>query len=188
MPAILVTPPAGEPVTLAEAKAHLRITHNDEDALLGALVTAARRVTEARTGLRLMAQAWSVFRDGWPVEGAIEIPLAPVLSLDELAVFGEDDQKAVIDPSHYTVDFASRPARLVPRGGRQWPRPGRRLNGIGIRLTAGFGTSAQSVPQPLRQAILMLVAHYYAQRGEEAPPGLPQSVGALLDPFREVRL
>jgi uncharacterized phiE125 gp8 family phage protein len=44
------------------------------------------------------------------------------------------------------------------------------------------------VPQPLRKAILLLVAHYYAHRGEEAPPGLPQSIGALLDPFREVRL
>jgi uncharacterized phiE125 gp8 family phage protein len=118
----------------------------------------------------------------------IEIPLAPVLSVEELAVYGEDDQKAVIEPSHYVVDAASRPARLMLRGSRQWQRPGRQLNGIGIRVRVGYGTAPGDVPAPLRQAVLMLVAHYYAGRGEDTRPAMPVSLDALLSVFREVRL
>lgn len=188
MGAILVQAPASEPVSLAEAKAHLRVVHGEDDQLVASLITAARRVVEARTGLCLMDQAWLCFRDSWPADGVIELPVAPLRAVDEIGVFGEDDQKAVIDPAHYVVDAASRPARVLLRGSRVWPRPGRALNGIGIRVEAGYGTAAQDVPQPLRQAVLLLVAHFHAQRGDEPGRGLPLNLGALLAPYRRVRL
>jgi uncharacterized phiE125 gp8 family phage protein len=188
MPQVLVSPPAVEPVSLAEAKAHLRVTHNEEDAVIGALIASARRVAEARTGLCFITQDWICFRDAWPEQGVLDIQLAPVLSVEELAVFGEDGQKAVIEASHYVVDAASRPARLMLRGSRQWQPPGRQLNGIGIRVRAGYGTAPGAVPAPLRQAVLMLVAHYYGARGEDSRPALPVSLDALLSVFREVRL
>lgn len=188
MGAILVQAPASEPVSLAEAKAQLRVAHGEDDQLIAALVTAARRVVEARTGLSLMAQDWLCLRDDWPPDGVIALPVAPVRAVDEVGVFGEDDVTAVIDPAHYILDAASRPARVLLRGSRQWPRPGRALNGIGIRVAAGFGAAPQDVPQPLRQAVLLLVAHFYAQRGDEPGRGLPLNLAALLDPYRMVRL
>lgn len=184
---VLIQAPASEPVVLAEAKAQLRLVGSDDDQLVASLVTAARRVVEARTGLCLIAQGWMCFRDDWPATGVIELPVAPLVSLDEIGVYGDDDQKAVIDPAHYVVDAASRPARVMLRGSRIWPPAGRAVNGIGIRLQAGFGTNATDVPQPLRQAVLMLVAHFYAQRGDEAGPALPAGLAALLDPYRLVR-
>ena len=187
MTSIMVNPPSAEPVPLAEAKAHLRVGHNDEDALISALIASARRVVEARTGLLLMAQVWTAFRDGWPEDGTLELPLWPVRVVDEIAVFGEDDQKAPVDPAHYVVDLVSRPARIMLRGSRQWQRPGRRMNGIGIRLQVGYAT-ADSVPPPLRQAVLMMVAHWYNHRGDETPPGLPASLAAVLALYRTVRL
>lgn len=188
MPSILVTPPQVEPVTLADAKAHLRISHADEDQLIGALISAARRVAEARTGLCFIRQGWAYFRDAWPEDGIIALPLGPVLSVEDLAVFGEDDEKAVIDPAHYVVDPASRPPRLMLRGSRIWQRPGRAVNGIGVTLVAGFGTSPDEVPQPLRLAMLQLVAHWYEHRGSDAPPPMPVKIDALLNPYRMVRL
>jgi uncharacterized phiE125 gp8 family phage protein len=62
------------------------------------------------------------------------------------------------------------------------------VNGIGIRVTAGFGPQGADVPQPLRRAVLLLVAHVFAQRGEEAGGGLPPGLGPLLAPYRMVRL
>ncbi len=188
MPTILVTPPQAEPVTLAEARAHLRITHADEDPLIGGLIAAARRLAEARTGLCFIRQVWMLFRDDWPQDGIIELPVSPVLDVEELAVFGEDDQKAVIEPAHYVLDAAGRPARVMLRGSRIWQPPGRAMNGIALTIEAGFGAAPHSVPEPLRLAMLQLVAHWYENRGTDAPPAPPVMVDALLAPYRSVRL
>jgi uncharacterized phiE125 gp8 family phage protein len=188
MPSILVTPPQAEPVTLADAKAQLRISHADDDQLIGTLISSARRVVEGRTALCLIRQQWMQFRDAWPEDGVMALPLWPIISVEELAVFGEDDQKAVIEPSHYVVDAASRPARVMLRGSRLWQRPGRAMNGIALTVEAGFGATPESVPEPLRLAMLQLVAHWYENRGTDAPPPPPVTVDALLAPYRWVRL
>lgn len=188
MPSILVTPPAQEPISLTEAKAHLRMVHNDEDALIASLITASRRHVEAQTGLVLIAQEWQILIDEWPLAGTVDLATAPLLSVDEVAIFGEEDDKAVVDPAHYYADLASRPPRLMLRGSRLWPAPARAGNGIGITVTAGFGISGDNVPSELRQAILLLVAHWYEHRGNAKPPALPLTLGALLAHFREVRL
>jgi uncharacterized phiE125 gp8 family phage protein len=188
MPSILVTPPTIEPVTLVEAKAHLRVGHADEDALIGTLISAARRHVEARTGLFLIEQGWTCFRDDWPDDGVIELPLAPLLAVGELATFDEADVKTVIDPDHYLVDGTSRPPRLVLRGSRVWTRPERIANGIAVAVTAGFGPTETDVPEPLRQAILILVAHWFDHRGDGRPPSPPLTVETLVKQFREMRL
>ncbi len=188
MASVLVTPPAIEPVSLAEAKAHLRISHLDEDALISTLIVSARRIVEARTGLVLIEQDWTCYLDDWPEDGVIAIPLAPVSAVDEVSVFGENDIAAAIDPAHYYVDVASRPPRLLLRGSRVWARPGRIANGVAIAVKAGFGVSASSVPEALRQAILQLVAHWHEHRGHAEPPALPLTLDTLLQPYREVRL
>lgn len=188
MPSILITPPAVEPVSLAEAKAHLRVGHADEDALISTLITAARRHTEAQTGLAFLSQQWRLFRDDWPEDGIVHLPLAPLMSVDEVAVYGDDDVKAVIDPAHYYADAASRPPRLLLRGSRVWARPGRIGNGVALLFTAGYGASGAAVPADLRQAVLQLVAHWYEHRGAANPPPPPLTVNTLLGGFREMHL
>ena len=188
MPSILITPPAAEPISLAEAKAHLRAVHADEDQLIGTLINSARRIVEARSGLLLIQQTWKCYLDDWPETGIIDLPLSPVQAIADLAVYGEDDIAALIDPAHYFADTLSRPARLVMRGSRAWARPGRAANGIAITLTVGFGAAASAVPAPLRQAILILVAHWFEHRGNANPPPLPLTLDALIRPYRGVRL
>lgn len=188
MTAVLVTPPAIEPVTLAEAKAHLRVGHDDENDLIATLIVAARRQVEARTGLALIAQHWTVLRDDWTMDGIVPLPVMPLMAIDEVAVFGDDGEKAVIDPAHYHADLASRPPRLLLRGSRVWARPGRIGNGIAITVQAGFGAAAADVPAPIRQAILLMVAHGFAHRGDGTPPPPPLTIETLLQPFRAVRL
>jgi uncharacterized phiE125 gp8 family phage protein len=184
MPSLQTSPPATEPVTLAEAKAHLRVTHYDDDAYIGTLIKTARQSIEAQTGLGLISQAWSVFRDDWPENGVIELPLAPVLDIADIKVHGDDDTFAIIDPAHYYEDKVSRPARIILRGSRSWVRPGRLANGIEILLTIGF----VAVPEPLREAVLQLVGHWYEIRGNETVDEKPLHVAQLLRPYRELRV
>jgi uncharacterized phiE125 gp8 family phage protein len=184
MSIILTTPPTVEPVNLAEAKAHLRVTHADDDTFISTLIVTARRVIEQRYGLSLMQQSWSVFLDRWPNCAVLPLPLFPVQSITDVKIYGDDDVAATLDPAHYFLGAASRPSRLVLRQGRIVPPPGRRANGIEIKLTSGFA----AVPQHIKQALLLIVADYYANRGDVENASLPLSAVELLATYREVRL
>ena len=188
MPSILTTPPAVEPVSLAEAKAHLRSSASGDDDMISRLIIAARRHIEAQSGLALIQQVWSHYRDDWPAVGVVELPLHPLISVDDVNIFGEDNIAASVDPAHYYVDRISHPPRLLLRGSRVWARPGRIGNGIEIVLTAGFGPAAIDVPAELRQAMLDLIAHWFAQRGDERETSLPLTIDGVIERFREKRL
>jgi uncharacterized phiE125 gp8 family phage protein len=168
MSLILTTPPAVEPVSLAEAKAHLRVTHADDDSYISTLIVSARRCVEMRTGLRLITQTWSQFMDCWPPGGIVELRLNPVSAVSDVIVYGDTDTPAMIDPAHYFLDATSNPPRVVFRQGRNPSPPGQRAKGIEVRVTAGFGLPA-SVPQELKQAVLLLVADGFAHRGDDSP-------------------
>lgn len=188
MPLILTTPPAAEPVTLAEAKAHLRITHADDDAYISTLIKSARQAIEIRTGTGLITQDWSLLLDDWPETGEIRLPIAPILDVTDIKVWSDADVAATIDPAHYYEDKASRPPRIVLRGSRSWVRPGRIANGIEVLLSVGYGATGTAVPDPLRQAILQIVALWFATRGDEGAQGEPLTIAQLIAPYRVVRL
>lgn len=187
MPLILTTPPAAEPVSLAEAKTHLRVTHADDDAYIARLIVAARRAVEQATALRLVTQGWSLFVDRWPDCPALPLQLAPVTAISDIITYGDDDTTATVDPAHYYLDHASRPARAVLRDGRTPPRGGRPVNAIEVRFTAGFG-AATAVPEDLRQAILLTLAHWFDHRGDGEGGALPMAALDLLAVHRSVRL
>jgi uncharacterized phiE125 gp8 family phage protein len=188
MSLILTAPPAGEPVSLAEVKTHLRITHTDDDSYLARLITAARRQIENQCGCALLTQSWSLYLDRWPDDACVRVPIYPVASITDIIIYGESDTPATLDPAHYYLDSKSRPARVTLRNGRPFPQPGRSLNGIEIRLQMGYGASASSVPDDIRQAILLAVANWFANRGEGATIALPPMTRELLAPYRAVRL
>jgi uncharacterized phiE125 gp8 family phage protein len=187
MSLILTTPPATEPVSLAEAKAQLRVTHTDDDVYISTLIVSARRRIEARTGLRLITQGWSQFMDCWPVGGMIALGLTPVSAVSDVIVYGDTDAASTVDPAHYFLDAASHPPRVVFRQGRNPSPPGRPANGIEVRITAGFGLAA-AVPQDLKQAILLLVADGFAHRGDETARPMPPAVLELINAYRVMRL
>jgi uncharacterized phiE125 gp8 family phage protein len=107
-------------------------------------------------------------------------------------LYDEAGATTTLDPATYLLDGAGAPPRLVRHGALVWPKPGRIANGIEVAFTAGYGTAAADVPSPIRQAILILIAHWYEHRspleeGAAAQP-VPDMVSELLAPFRTVRL
>ncbi|HEX3653731.1 MAG TPA: head-tail connector protein [Rhizomicrobium sp.] len=179
----LITPPVVEPVTLADAKLHLKVDTSDDDALITQLITAARARAEWHTGRPLNTQSWILWLDGWPQCGIIEIPLPPLQSVTSVTVYALDDSATVLDPATYQVDAASAPARLTLKSTVLPPTNLRAINSVAIAFTAGYGDDADDVPAGFRAAILELIAFLYEPRGE-APAELPLDVLALLAPFR----
>jgi uncharacterized phiE125 gp8 family phage protein len=178
-------------VTAAEAKAHLRVDGTDEDTLIASLILTARLHVETALGLALITQSWRLLLDRWPPEKDIELPLQPLQTIDAVRVLPAEGAATVIDPANYLADTASAPPRLV-RTGVIWPQPGKAANGVEIDFTAGYGALAADVPAPLRQALLLLVAHWYENR-EPITVGAPETivpgpVSDLLGPYRVRRI
>jgi len=192
MPLILTSGPAVEPVTLAEAKAHLRVDGTAEDTLIASLIVTSRLHVEAAAGLALVTQSWSWHLDAWPPGRAVEFPLRPIQSIAAVRLYDESSGATTLDPVTYFLDGTAAPPRLVRHGALPWPRPGRIANGIEVAFTAGYGPAAADVPAPIRQAILLLVAHWYEHRSPleqgAQPVPLPAMVTELLAPYRAVRL
>jgi len=187
MTAALITAPALEPVSLVDAKAHLRIDTDDDDALLTAAIAAARVHVEANTRRVLIEQGWRVYLDTWPKQRIVSIAVTPLISVDSVTVFDPAGDPIAVDPGDYEVDTVSAPGRLFLAS----PVPvlvGRAVNGIEIDVTAGYGPTGIDVPAALRQAIMMLVAHWYEHRGavghDLAGHVPPLGYDALIAPYR----
>ncbi len=183
----LITPPAVEPVTLSDAKLHLKVDTTDDDALITRLITTARARAEWRTQRALNTQSWILWLDCWPPCGVIEIPLPPLQSASAVTVYALDDSATVLDPATYQIDAASAPARLTLKSAVAPPIDLRAINSVAIAFTAGYGDAADDVPAGFRSAILELIAFLYEHRGE-APAELPADILALLAPFRMIHL
>jgi uncharacterized phiE125 gp8 family phage protein len=191
MPLVMTSPPATEPVTVADAKAHMRIDGSDEDILIASLLLTSRLHIETALRLALITQSWTLRLDRWPPGRDVKLPLSPLRSVDEVRVKNPSGGAVVVAAESYLVDVASRPARLV------WnnvipPIPKVPINGIEIDLTVGFGADGDSVPAPLKHAILMLAAHWYEHR-DPAEIGMdgariPDAVSNLINPFRTIQL
>ncbi len=179
----LITPPAIEPVTLDEAKAHLKVDTTDDDALITRLISASRARAEWHTGRAFVTQRWIQWLDRWPICDVVELEPAPVQSVTSVIAYAPDDTATVLDPATYQVDAASSPPRLTWKANVFPPANLRTMNAFAIDFTAGYGDAATDVPTPIVEAILELIAFSYENRGE-AQADMPLDALALLSPYR----
>lgn len=188
-----ITPPAELVVSLAEAKAHLRVEHADEDAYIQSLVHAAISHLDGWSGTLgrcLVEQTWEVTLDAFPV-GAIHLPLGDVIAVVSVTYDDTAGDEQTVPPADYLLDNRSLDGWVVPVSGVSWPDTLDAVNAVRVRYTAGYGAAAAAVPAAIKHAILMLVAHWYANREAVTAGGasaLPMAVDALTHPFRVLRV
>ena len=190
MALVLLAAPAIEPMAVSDAKAHLRIDTSAEDVLIASLILTSRLHIEAALGLALITQSWQLTLDTWPDGPAVALPLHPVSAITSIQTTAADGTTAPL-PATATLFDPGPPARIV-RTGPSWPRITAAANGITVTFTAGFGPGATDVPAPIRQAMLLLVAHWYEHRDPieigEPDTAIPKAVHDLLRPYRRPRL
>lgn len=178
-----VTPPASEVVTLQQAKAWLRVDGDEEDALISGLIAAAVAHLDGWSGVlgrALEEQTWERKLDGFP-SGDLLLPLGPVVEVVSVAYVNGEGAAQVMPAESYTVELHSTCAWVRPVDG--WPE-GR---SVAVTWVAGEGC-----PEPIRQAIRMLVAHWHRNREAVGPVGaagvaeIPMGVAVLIEPLRVV--
>ncbi len=179
------TPPAS-PVELEEAKAHLRVTHDDEDTLIARCVEAATRMCEAETHRQFAQTSLVLSLDRLPTgRTPLLLPRAPLATLDSLAYVDAAGTSSTILLADLIVDATSEPGRVQPRYGTYWPTVRDQINAVTVTFTAGY--TAALVPDLARAAILLQTGTLYQHR-EGVVVGtitgeLAQSVRDLLMPL-----
>lgn len=185
---VLTVAPASRPVSVTEAKAHLRVESGDDDALIGSLIMAATQHLDGWSGVlgrALVTQTWRIDLERWWC--TIRLPLAPVQEASIAYTDPEGGAQALTGA--FTLLADARGPFLERRPEASLPALATAPDAVRVTFVAGYGDAA-AVPAPIRHAILMLVAHWYRAR-EAATVGavgsvLPFAVDALIGPYRRV--
>ena len=187
MPLQLVTPPAEEPVSLVDAKLHLRVDFDEDDTLIASLISAARQAAETLTGRQFGTARWKLVLDGFP-RSAIALAKCPVQSVVAINYLDMNSSVQTMLASTYTVDTACEPARITPVFGKTWPPTLPQIGSVTVMFDAGYGAAA-AVPAGIKSWIKLRVGSLYAHREEMSVlmrgriDPLP-FVDGLLDPYR----
>lgn len=186
MTMFLVTPPALEPVTIADARAFLRISTESEDEILRRIIKTARELVEAETGLALVDQTWRLRVDRWPRSGRLAIFKYPVKAVTAVVAYRPDGSAISMEPEEFILQHGRRPQRVYMA---QYP-DAQTFCGLEVDFIAGFGETGVEVPDALKQAILTLTAHLYENRAglDTTKAELPTMVGQMVDSWRRISL
>ncbi|NNF65982.1 MAG: hypothetical protein HKM98_00570 [Gammaproteobacteria bacterium] len=188
MSQVLDTAPTTEPVTLNEARLHLRIDdcHNDDDSYVEALIKSARHRVEGFLHRALISQTWKLYLPEFPTE--IMLPMGDVQSVSSVEYVDTDGSPQTLATSEYQTDLNAVPARIKEAYSKNWPSTRvNEYNAVTVTFVAGYG-AASAVPEPIKQAILLIVGHLYENR-ENVSAGtqlydVPQGADSLLWPYR----
>ena len=166
METTLKTAPAAEPISLDEAKRHVRIDidETDHDDYLHDLITAARDQVEMITWRKLITQTWYAYLQDWPKGTYIELPFGKLQSVTAIKYTDVDGDESTWDSDEYIVGTDYQKGRVTLADGYTWPNetlyPS---NPVEIEFVCGYGL-AVSVPAQIKHAMKMIISELFENR------------------------
>lgn len=182
----LVTGPSVWPLTVDEAKAHLRVDHTTDDTLIESLIKAATNIAERFQNRGYINQTWRMTLDYFPPEGCvIQIPIGPVSSVTSITYIDGEGDTQTWSSAAYQLDTRSTLARIIPGPDYDYPTTQTdRINAVTITFVVGYGAASTAIPENIRHAIRLILGDLYNHR-ESTITGtivnqLPRSAEMLL--------
>jgi uncharacterized phiE125 gp8 family phage protein len=159
-PVAVTAAPATEPIPTADAKAHLRVDHSDDDTLIATYVASARSHVEGLTGTRMVTQTVSLKTDDWA--DLAHLPVAPIQSISSISYVDSEGEVQTLSTNAYETRLELLEPAVVLKWNQTWPT---RRAGTLITVTAiaGYGAVGAQPPAVLH-ALRLVTADFYAQR------------------------
>jgi uncharacterized phiE125 gp8 family phage protein len=170
------TPATSEPVTRPEARLHCHITDTEQDSVVDALITAAREYCERTTSRQFVNATWKEYFDSFPAD-EIRLGRWPLSTVNSIKYVDADGNTQTWTDTLYEYDTNAEPPRIKPAYNQSWPtiRSGI-YNAVTVEFVAGYGATAASVPKHFKQAIMLLVGHWYEHREAYVDRDVPKEV------------
>ena len=157
--------PAAEPITLAEAKLHLHVTHSIEDSMIEEMISIARRELVAVTCRSLVNTTWVQRMESFPDEDELILARSPVSSVTSVAYVNSTGTSATMTATtDYLVDTYTIPGRIYLAPTASWPNTYGEPNDVTITYVAGYGAAATAVPGEYKHLIKLIVGDLYTYR------------------------
>lgn len=154
------TPATVQPLTLSDAKTHLGVTDQEHDVLIDSLIAAASEYTAKRTGRTWAVTTYNLILPCWQ-RPFVELPRPPLQSIASIQYYDTDDASQTYTTHQLWASLDS-PGRIYPAAGEDWPAENQeRIDAITIQYVAGYGLTEASFPGELKQAIRLLIRHWY---------------------------
>lgn len=177
---ILHTAATLSPLTTAELKAHLRVTHDLDDTYIDALQDAAVQAVQDYTFQQLLPATWKLLLNSFP-DDEIQIEKLPVTEITNIKYYDIDNTEQTLAADDYTTEIRTSPAIIEPVD--SFPRTYNRYNAVEITFTAGYADAA-SVPDDIKHAIKLIVGNLYSYRDDlQQKPGLTKPSQLLLQKY-----
>ena len=176
------------PITLAEAKQHLKVDFTDEDTLIDIYIKGATEYVEEHTGRALLPQTIQHVMNCFPESTSknpnavlylYRPPVRTLNNLDYVDFEGNNQNYNIIDD--IVLDITSEPAQVARTGGNAWATTAQQPGAVKLTYISGYNDAA-NVPSPIRAAILLLIGELYERR-ENFVKSMPDAVGYLLAPY-----
>lgn len=168
--------PTVEPLSLIEAKSHLRVDIGDDDTLISSRIKAAREEAETATNRQFITATWQLKLDHFPYagysteaidcEGSIRLPRAPIATASQVAITYIDTAgvSQTLATTVYGVDIATEPGRVFLLYNQTWPSTRGQKRAVTITYVAGYGTTSTSVPERARSLVALMLSDLYENR------------------------
>ena len=152
-----LTPPAAEPLTLAEAKLQLQLedSFTDDDELISGFIGTAREMAEHITGRALITQQWRYSVDTFPVD-SLELPLPKLQSVQAVSYLDNNGTRQTLANTEYDVITDELVGRIIPAYGKSWPSCREHPGSVRVDYTCGYG-AASDVPFSIKQWMKLMV-------------------------------
>jgi uncharacterized phiE125 gp8 family phage protein len=161
---VRVTAPATAPISLAEAKAQMRVDGSDDDTIIQRLIDAAVAFVDVQgvLGRAMITQTWAEWIA--PNPSTVLLSIGPVQSVSSIKYYDIDGVLQTATLADFNVFGTPNRITITPKTSKAWPITQTRDDAIKIEYVVGYGSTSASVPQTVRHALLMLVAHWYENR------------------------
>jgi len=189
----IVTQPATPLLSLAEAKSFIRFEANDDDDDIEAFVAGCTDQVDAEfgeLGRALITQTWRLALPEFPQGDRIALPISPVQSITSVTYYDADGAEQTLAAEKYRLIAGADEGFIELVGNEIWPATITRSDAVKVTYVAGYGDAATDVPEGIRQAVRLMVSHWYDNRKaatEDKLSEMPMGVRYILAKYRVPR-